>query len=168
MEFSIRKVREEDAESIVEVLNPIIQAGTYTIMDEQLSVDDQIDYIRGFPKRGVFNVAVCNDSHKVLGLQSVEPLSTSVCAFRHVGEIGTFVSLGLHRKGIGGSLSQATFQAAKEQGFIKLSATVRADNPRAVSFYQSQGFSVIGTAQRHAFVGGRYIDEVLLEKFTDR
>ena len=58
MEFSIRTVREEDAESIVELLNPIIQAGKYTIMVEQLSVQDQIAWIRGVSKRGVFNVAV--------------------------------------------------------------------------------------------------------------
>jgi L-amino acid N-acyltransferase YncA len=167
MEFSIRTVREKDAKSIVELLNPIIQAGTYTIMDEQVSVDDQMDFIRGFPERGVFNVAVCNDSHKVLGLQDVQPISTGVNAFRHVGEISTFVSLASHRKGIGRTLSQATFQAAKELGFIKICATVRADNPPAVAFYQSQGFRVIGTAQKHALVGGKYIDEVFMEKFVD-
>ena len=104
---------------------------------------------------------------KVLGLQSVEPISTWANAFKHVGEISTFVLLASHRKGIGRGLSHATFQAAKEQGFIKLSATIRADNPRAVSFYLSQGFKVIGTAQKHAFVGGKYIDEILMEKFID-
>jgi L-amino acid N-acyltransferase YncA len=71
MELSIRMVREKDAESIIELLNPIIQAGKYTAMDELFSVDDQIDFIRGFPKRGVYNVAVCNDSQKVLGIQDV-------------------------------------------------------------------------------------------------
>ncbi len=167
MEFSIRMVRAEDAESIVELLNPIIQAGTYTIMDEQPSVDDQIDFMRGFPKRGVFNVAVCNDSQKVLGLQDVQPISTGVSAFRHFGEISTFVSLASHRNGIGGSLSHATFIRAKEQGFLKLSATIRADNPQAALFYQSLGFKVIGTARKHASVVGKYIDEILMEKFID-
>ena len=167
MEFSIRTAREEDAASIVELLNPIIQAGTYTILDEQLSVDDQIDFIRGFPKRGVFNVAVCNDTQKVLGIQDVAPISTVSNVFKHVGEISTFVSLGSHRKGIGRSLSQATFQAAKERGFLKINATIRADNPQAVSFYLSQGFRIIGTAQKHALVRGKYIDEILAERFID-
>ena len=167
MEFSIRLVREEDAESIVELLNPIIQVGMYTIMDEILSVEDQINFIRGFPKRGVYHVAVCNESQKVLGLQDVQPISTGVNAFKHVGEISTFVLLASHRKGIGRSLSHATFQAAKEQGFIKVRASIRADNPQAVSFYQSQGFKIIGTAQKHTFVGGKYIDEILAEKFID-
>ncbi len=168
MEFSIRRVREQDAASIVELLNPIIRAGIYTIMDELLAVDDQIDFIRGFPKRGVFNVAVCHDSQKVLGLQDVVPISTGSKVFQHVGEISTFVSLALRRKGIGTSLCRATFKQARAQGFLKLMATIRADNPQAVSFYQSQGFRIIGTVQKHALVRGQYIDEILAERFIDR
>lgn len=167
MEFSVRTVREEDAESIIELLNPIIQAGGYTIMDEQLSVDDQLDFIRGFPKQGVFNVAVCNESQEIVGIQDVAPISTGSNAFKHVGEISTFVSLNLRRQGIGRRLSQATFREARAQGFLKICATVRADNLQAVSFYLSQGFRIIGTAQKHALVRGRYVDEILLEKLLD-
>lgn len=167
MAYSIRMVREEDAESITEMLNPIIQAGKYTVMDEQISVDELIDFIREFPKQGVFNVAVDIDSQKILGTQEVEPLSVSENALKHVGVISTFVSLGSHRNGIGQSISHATFKQAKEQGFLKITATIRADNPQAVSFYQSQGFKIIGTARKHAFVQGRYIDEILMEKFID-
>ena len=165
MEFSIRSVREEDARSIIEALNPIIAAGRYTIMDELLSMEEQIDFIRGFPERGVFNVAVSAANQEILGLQSVEPLPVSVSAFRHVGEISTFVSLASRRNGVGQSLSQATFKGAKEQGFLKICAMIQADNPQAVSFYLSQGFKVIGTAQKHAFVRGKYIDEILMERF---
>jgi RimJ/RimL family protein N-acetyltransferase len=46
-------------------------------------------------------------------------------------------------------------------------ATVRADNPQAVSFYQSQGFQIIGTAHKHAFVRGQYVDEIFLEKLIE-
>jgi L-amino acid N-acyltransferase YncA len=165
--FSIRPVIEEDAESIIEVLNPIIQAGHYTIMDEPASVDDQIDFIRGFPERGIFNVAVCDDSRKVIGLQDVAPRSGGSRAFNHIGEISTFVALGSHRNGIGRSLSEMTFREARERGFLKLCATIRADNPQAVSFYLSQGFRIVGTAKKHALVKGNYIDEIFAEKLID-
>lgn len=42
---------------------------------------------------------------------------------------------------------------------------VRADNIAALQAYLAQGFTAIGVAKRHARVGGRYIDEVLIEKF---
>ena len=165
MEFSIRRVREEDAASIVELLNPIIQAGVYTIMDEPVSLDDQVGFIREFPERGVYHAAVGNDGQTILGIQDVVPISTAVHALKHVGEISTFVRLGSHRNGIGRSLSHATFQAAREQGFLKIRATIRADNPGAIAFYLSQGFQVIGTAQKHAYVGGVYLDEILIERY---
>ena len=130
-------------------------------------MDDQLDFIRGFPERGVYHAAVDNDNQQVLGIQDVVPLSTESRVFSHVGEISTFVSLAVPRKGIGRRLSRATFNRAREQGFLKLSATIRADNPQAVCFYLSQGFKIIGTAQNHAFVGDRYIDEILMERFID-
>ena len=36
MTYSIRTVREADATSIIEILNPIIEAGIYSIMDNHL------------------------------------------------------------------------------------------------------------------------------------
>lgn len=165
MTFSIRAVREEDAKSIIDLLNPIIEAGKYTVMDGPLAVNEQINFIRGFPKQGVFYVAAGDDDRRILGLQSVEPWSTSAKAFEHVGDISTFVALDWQGKGIGRSLSQATFEGARKQGFLKIMATVRADNPQAVSFYGSQGFKVVGTAHKHALVRGRYVDEIFMEKF---
>jgi L-amino acid N-acyltransferase YncA len=47
---------------------------------------------------------------------------------------------------------------------VAVDPAVRADNPRAVAFYRSQGFRVIGTAERHARIDGRYVDEVLLKR----
>ena len=164
MGFSIRAVQEQDAESIVELLKPILSEEIYTAMDQELSINDQISFIREFPDRGVFHVAVCDDSQKVVGIQDVLPVSKTTKAFSHVGEISTFVLLDLHRRGIGRMLSDATFKMAKVQGFRKIMATIRADNPNAVNFYQSQGFKIIGTAKQHVFINGRYIDEVLSEK----
>ena len=46
-------------------------------------------------------------------------------------------------------------------------ARVKADNPQALAFYRSQGFRTIGTAERHVRVGGRFVDEVLLERLID-
>jgi L-amino acid N-acyltransferase YncA len=164
MELRVREAREEDAEQIAAVLNPLIRAGTYTVIDEPIPVEEQREFIRTFPERGVFHVAVCDRSRQVLGLQDVVPLAESR-ALRHVGEISTFVAPTSHGSGIGKTLSRATFRAAAEVGFTKLMATIRADNPRAIAFYLSQGFGVIGTARRHALVRGRYVDEVLAEKF---
>ena len=116
MSCLIRNAVEEDAAAMVELLNPIIAEGRYTILDEQISVADQVEFIRRFPARGVFNVAVCEESGRLVGMQDVQPISPSVRAFDHVGEISTFVALDARGTGIGSSLSQATFRAAARLG----------------------------------------------------
>jgi len=166
MELIIRAVREEDAATIVRLLNPIISAGIYTAMDKPFTAEDQLDFIRNFPQRGIYHIAIDDGNQKALGIQDVMPISTSN-VFRHVGEISTFVALDAHRHGVGQSLCQAMFTAAKELGYLKLRATVRGDNPYALAFYRSQGFELIGVAHKHAFLHGTYMDEVLLEKFLE-
>jgi len=165
MNLSIRPATEEDAESIVGLLNPIIAAEKYTIVSEPISVVEQIDWIRSVSECGLFHVAVGTNDRKVLGFQSVEPLSATEKAWKHVGDVATFVALDSHRQGVGRSLSQMTFERAREHGFLKINATIRADNPQGVAFYKSMGFDVIGTARKHALVRGEYIDEILAEKF---
>ncbi len=165
MQFSVRAARLDDAQGIIDVLNPIIAAGSYTIMSGPLSLEDQLAYMREYPPRGVFNVAVAEDDRTVLGLQSVEPFSPSEPALAHVGQIGTFISLQVRRGGIGTALMHATLEQSRAQGFLKIIATIRADNPQAIAFYTGQGFAVVGTARRHALLNGRYVDEVITEKW---
>lgn len=165
LSFIIRRVRKEDAESIVGLLNPIIESGTYTIIDEPCTIEDQGAFIRGLPGRSIYNIAVCPDTGRALGIQDVVPASSETRAYHHVGEISTFVALDMHRRGIGKSLIEATLRDALSQGFLKIMATIRADNPSAISFYRGQGFRMIGTAMKHAYVSGEYIDEVLMERF---
>ncbi len=136
-------------------------------MDEPLSVSDQVTFIRNFSKRGLFHVAVSNESQEVLGIQDVQPITSEGKTHSHIGEIATFVSLTAQRKGIGKSLSKVTFKEAKELGYRKLMASIRGDNGQALSFYQSQGFRIIGTAANHAFINGQYIDQIFSEKLMD-
>lgn len=162
-ESTIRPVREEDSASIVELLNAIIAAGTYTIMDRPVTEREQAEFLRSFPSRGVFLAAVGKESGRVLAIQDVQPLRADAAVLDHVGEVSTFVALDCRRKGVGRSLSQATFEAARRKGFRKIHASIRADNPGAVAFYEAQGFRTIGVAEAHAFVRGRYVDEVFAE-----
>ncbi len=165
MSVIIRPAQPADAPALIAILNPIILAGIYTAMSYPLTLAQQLEYMRQFPLRGVFLVAARPEDGKIVGLQSVEPLPAASDAFQHVGEISTFVGLEERRGGIGRALSQVTFHLARSNGFLKLMANVRADNPAALAFYQQQGFAVIGTAHRHALIAGRFIDEIFLEKF---
>ncbi|MBN1812844.1 MAG: GNAT family N-acetyltransferase [Anaerolineae bacterium] len=165
MDWLIRKVRPEDAEAIIIILNPIIESGAYTVLDTPLSATFEREYITSFPDRGVFYVAERRRDHTILGLQSIEPFATYTHAFDHVGVIGTFVDLSHRRQGVGTHLSKITFEAARRVGYEKLFTYVRADNLASRAFHLKLGFRIVGTAQRQARIGERYVDEVIIERF---
>ena len=163
MDVHVREARPEDAEPIVRILNPIIAAGRFTALDTPLTDEKQRQFIANFPSRGIFHVA-CDRRRNVVGFQTLEPFATFTHAFDHVGVIATFVNLGCRRQGIGRRLFAATFEAAHRKGYEKIFTYVRADNPAALEAYSKQGFRTIGTAQRQARFGDRYVDEVIIER----
>ncbi len=160
----IRPVRVEDAKGIVNVLNPLIRAGESTALDRVFTVEEERAFICAFPARGIFQIAERASDGVIVGFQNVEPFATYTDAFAHVGIIGTYVDPSGHRQGIGRLLFEATRLAAKDKGYEKFFAFVRADNVGALAFYKRLGFDLIGVAKRHAKIKGRYIDEVMIER----
>jgi RimJ/RimL family protein N-acetyltransferase len=54
---------------------------------------------------------------------------------------------------------------ARRKGYEKIFTFVRADNPAALATYRKQGFTIVGTARRHAKINGAYVDEIIIELF---
>lgn len=165
MDLLIREAQPDDAEPIVNILNPIIEAGLYTVFDTPFTVEQQRRFIEQFPPRGIFLAAVDVTTHQVAGFQNLEPFASYTHAFDHVGVMGTYVSPAHQRQGIARALFAESFRRARAKGYEKIFTFVRADNPGALAAYCSQGFTVIGTARRHAKIRGEYVDEILIEKF---
>ncbi|MCC4784932.1 histone acetyltransferase [Vibrio splendidus] len=165
MSLTIREVTVEDAQGIIDVLNPIIIEARYTILDQTFTVDEEKAFIESIPDRGVFSVAVNEATSQLLGFQNVEPFATYTKAFDHVGIIGTYVDANSRGQGVAKQLFDYTFKSAKAKGYEKLFAYVRADNECALAVYLKQGFEIVGTAKKHGKIGDQYFDEVLIEKF---
>jgi L-amino acid N-acyltransferase YncA len=162
----VRDAVVDDAEQIVGILNPIIDARAYTVFDRAFTIDAERQYLATFPARGVWKVAEKSDG-RIVGFQVLEPYATYTGAFEHVGTLGTYVELGERRRGVARTLFAATFEAARRKGYEKISTLVRSDNPAALATYLVHGFTVVGIARKHAKLDGRYIDEVLIETQLD-
>ena len=164
MELLIREAIPDDAAAIVSVFNPIIEAHGYTLFDTPFSIEGERSYIAGLSERDIFHVAVRPSDNCVVGFQSMAPFATYTHAFDHVGVIGTYVDLARRRQGIAKRLFPATFEAARRKGYEKIFTYIRADNPVALATYQKHGFRIIGKADRHAKLHGRYVDVIIVER----
>lgn len=165
MELTVRDATPADAAGIVAVFNPIIEARTFTVFDTPFTVDEERAYIESLSERAIFHVAVRVDDDTIVGHQSMEPFGSYTRAFDHVGVMGTFVALECRRQGVAARLFEATFEAARRKRYEKIFTYIRADNATARTVYEKQGFRAVGTAERHAKVGGAYIDEIIVERF---
>ena len=164
MELLIRDVKPDDAAGIVSVFNPIIEAHSFTLFDTPFTIEGERSYIAGLAPRDIFHVAVWARDNAVVGFQSMSPFATYTHAFDHVGVIGTYVDLGSRRQGIAKCLFSATVEAARQKGYEKIFTYIRADNPVALATYQKHGFRIIGKAERHAKLHGRYVDVIIVER----
>ena len=163
-QVTVRPVHPDDAEGVAGILNPIIEARSFTALDTPFSIEAERDFIHHFPTRGIFHVAVAGTHGPIVGFQNVEPFADYTHAFDHVGVIGTYVDLSRRRQGIASQLFDATFAAAPAKGYEKLFGFVRADNLPALFTYLRHGFRAIGNARKHARIDGRFVDEILIEK----
>lgn len=161
----IRPARLHDAAALVALLNPIIEARIYTALDTPSTPVSQRAFIEGLPERAIYLVAEDRATGRIVGCQDLLPFSDYTQAFDHVGIMGTFVDLAFHRRGIAARLFTATYEAAAALGYEKIFTYIRADNDAGLRAYGGQGFRVVGTASRHAKIDGRYIDEVIVERF---
>jgi len=164
MELLIRDAVPDDAAGIVSVFNPIIQARSFTLFDTPFTVEAERSYIAGLGTRDIFHVAVCAGDNAILGFQSMSPFAMYTHALDHVGVIGTYIDLGRRRQGIAKCLFPATFEAARKKGYEKIFTYILADNPAALGAYQKHGFRIIGKADRHAKLHGRYVDVIMVER----
>lgn len=161
----VREVCPDDAEEIVGILNPVIESGAYTVLDSPVTADFEREFIKNFPERGLFYTALDEHSKKIIGFQNIEPFAAYTSAFDHVGIIATYVNLSYRRQGVGQHLSEVVFENAGAKGYEKLFTYIRADNAGALAFYSKLGFRIVGTAQKQARIGQKYVDEIIVEKF---
>lgn len=163
--IAVRPAKVEDAEQILAILNPVIAEGRYSVFDKQLTVEAEREYIANPSVRRIFLVAVDQTTNGVVGFQVLDQFEAGYTgAFDHVGVMGTYVAESHRRQGVASVLFPASFAAAREAGFEKIATYVRADNPAALATYQAHGFTIVGTAKKHAKLNGQYIDEVLIER----
>jgi RimJ/RimL family protein N-acetyltransferase len=81
---------------------------------------------------------------------------------RHVAEVGLMVAATVRRRGIGAALMNEAMKWAQGAGVIKLELTVFPHNEPAMALYRKLGFREEGLIRRRYFIGGRYIDAMVM------
>jgi GNAT superfamily N-acetyltransferase len=79
--------------------------------------------------------------------------------------VGTYVYRNARRQGVGIQLAERSLAFAREQGYEKAIAYVRAGNSGGQAYYRHVGFVPKAILERQVKIDGTYDDEVLMELF---
>ncbi|MBB3112035.1 ribosomal protein S18 acetylase RimI-like enzyme [Paenibacillus phyllosphaerae] len=93
-----------------------------------------------------------------VGFRAPTPLPSN----QHVTQLDIGVHPDYQGFGVGRKLIEAAKAYAAEQGKHKLSLRVMATNTKAIAFYQSCGFIEQGRLIDEFYVGGRYVDDIMM------
>ncbi|MGI5483134.1 N-acetyltransferase family protein [Streptomyces lavendofoliae] len=108
-----------------------------------------------------FLVAEGEDGRLAGYLRLVPP--TRLACNRHVRQIqGLAVADFARGRGVARALLHAAFDEATRQGATRVTLRVLGHNEPARTLYASEGFVVEGVLPGEFFLGGRYVDDVLM------
>ena len=163
MEITIRRAAADDAESVMELINSIIEEGGLTSIYPALTTEQEEAFIERLGRRSTMFVAESKGA--VLGVQTIEPFSPYTHSMDHVAVMGTYIYRGFRRQGIGRKLFQLTLGFARKRGYEKIIVYIRAGNPVAQAFYREMGLVPKMMLERQVKIGNQYDDEVMMEMF---
>ncbi|MEF9882529.1 GNAT family N-acetyltransferase [Streptomyces sp. P9-A4] len=98
----------------------------------------------------------------VVGYVRVAP-PTPLAATAHVRQIqGLAVAGSARGLGVARALLRAAMERAREQGAVRITLRVLGHNAPARALYASEGFAVEGVLPGELFLGGEYVDDILM------
>ncbi|MEX0286989.1 MAG: N-acetyltransferase family protein [Paracoccaceae bacterium] len=111
--------------------------------------------------RGLFRYA------DLIGLAALIPMPRAAC--QHRMEVGAvYVSADHRGGGVAQFLLDALVEEARDRGALQLELFVADVNPRAIRFYERNGFVRCGSVPRAVSLNGQYVDDFFYVRFLDR
>lgn len=158
--IQVRRALHSDAQGMADVLNPLIEDGSTTAIEQMMSGNDMIRYMARAPERSSWHVAT-DATGDVVGYQyavpntKLPPEAADIATFAHITQAGT---------GIGSRLFEATKSACFDLGYQWINASIRSDNVSGLRYYAKMGFQTYKTDATAALSTG-YITGKTYKRF---
>lgn len=147
-----------DADSLWQVLEPVVRDGTTYPVDPAATRDQVFAYWFA-PDKQVF---VAERAGQIVGSYYLKPNSTGPGA--HVANAGYMVRPDARRQGVAGAMAQDSFARGKALGFRAMQFNlVIASNAGAIALWRQVGMAEVGRL-REAFrlPSGEYVDALVM------
>jgi ribosomal protein S18 acetylase RimI-like enzyme len=165
-EADVREARDEDFPSIWKIFRKVVSEGEYTPTIRSENTPDGHENSLQEDDKKKFITVLCEIEGQVVGYATVEESMWDLS--RHAGEFGIAVLPQFRGNGIGSALLDSVLGVASDKGFKKVNLSVFHTNKHAINLYKRFGFKKVGRKSKQFYLKGKYIDEILMEKFIGR
>jgi ribosomal protein S18 acetylase RimI-like enzyme len=142
--MTIRRAVETDADSIWEILEPVIRAGETYTLPRELSREDALAYWFG-PAHEVWiaEERAAGGVMRAAGTYFLQPNQGG--GGSHVANCGYITARGFEGRGVARAMCAHSLERARERGFRAMQFNfVVSANVRAVRLWESLGFEIVG------------------------
>jgi ribosomal protein S18 acetylase RimI-like enzyme len=158
----IRKLRLEDVDSLLELVNSTVREGAPVNRMTELSREEEIEFLRrrlAEIERGDTVLLIAEVDGKLVGNAEIRrhPGRQS-----HVGTMGITVKSGFRRIGIGTQLIERLLSEGKEQGLRIVTLQVNETNLPAITLYRKLGFKETGRIPKAIHWNRKYVDDIIM------
>lgn len=164
-EALIREAKEEDFTSIWKIFRKVVSEGEYTSTIRLETSQDNYEHSDEEDDQKKFITVLCEIEQQIVGYATVEESIWELS--RHAGELGIAVLPQFRGVGVGSALLGSVLRVASEKGFKKVNLSVFNTNKNAMNLYKRFGFKKVGEKKKQFYLQGKYIDEIIMEKFLE-
>lgn len=160
MFYSIRKMKSEDADSVLQIFQQGIDGGNATF-DQCIPTWEEWDNAHINECR----FSLIDEKEKVVGWSALLKVSSRKC-FEGVAELSIYVDDDNQGKGLGTMLLEKIILDSEEHGFWTLQSGIFPENKSSIALHQKMGFRIVGSREKIGQTKGKWRDIVLLERRT--
>jgi L-amino acid N-acyltransferase YncA len=156
MPTEIRSARAEDAASVAQIYQPLVQ-------DSVISFELEVPSVEEMRRRIVATTArlpwlVCVDSHAVVEGYVYASRHRERAAYQWSVDVTAYVRAGCRGRGIGKTLYLRLFEELRALGYCQAFAGITLPNAASVALHESLGFKPIGVYRNVGYKLGAWHD----------
>ena len=110
---------------------------------------------------------VAKSDEQVLGWATLSPVSQRAC-YAGVAEVTIYIAGKAQGLGVGKALLNALVEASEQQGIWTLQSGIFSVNQPSIRLHEACGFRVVGVRERIAQRDGKWFDNVLMERRSNK
>lgn len=156
----VRKAVLQDVQIITEIHNQGIIDRESVLDITPYPLRERLAWFKNLSAREAVLVAEIKGS--VVGFCALQPYSPEK-VYAHIGVASIWIEKDFRGQGIGRKIARSMFSTARKKGYSKLMFFAYSFNKKKLGFYEKLGYKEMGILRRHARIGEKLVDVLVME-----